>query len=231
MKNIVIIGAGKGIGLKATEILSQAENIFAFSRSITPELDDLNSTNLEFDSLLSDYSIFDSLPETIDALVYCPGSINLKPFHRISEDEFLQDYKQNVLRAIKTIQYLLPRLKKSGNGNIVLFSSVAVQIGMTFHSVVSSSKGAIEGLTRSLAAELAPNIRVNCIAPSLTITSLSEKLTATEEKIENAAQRHPLKRIGKTEDIAEMVAFLVSDKSSWITGQILHIDGGMSSIK
>ena len=231
MKNIVIIGAGKGIGLKATEILSQAENIFAFSRSITPELDDLNSTNLEFDSLLSDYSIFDSLPETIDALVYCPGSINLKPFHRISEDEFLQDYKQNVLGAIKTIQYLLPRLKKSGNGNIVLFSSVAVQIGMTFHSVVSSSKGAIEGLTRSLAAELAPNIRVNCIAPSLTITSLSEKLTATEEKIENAAQRHPLKRIGKTEDIAEMVAFLVSDKSSWITGQILHIDGGMSSIK
>ena len=231
MKNIVIIGAGKGIGLKATEILSQSENIFSYSRSITPELEDLSSTNFEFDSLQSDYSIFDSLPEVIDALVYCPGSINLKPFHRISEDEFLQDYKQNVLGAIKTIQYLLPRLKKSGNGNIVLFSSVAVQIGMTFHTVVSSSKGAIEGLTRSLAAELAPNIRVNCIAPSLTITSLSEKLTATEEKIENAAQRHPLKRIGKPEDIAEMVAFLVSEKSSWITGQILHIDGGMSTIK
>jgi 3-oxoacyl-[acyl-carrier protein] reductase len=165
------------------------------------------------------------------SIIFCPGSITLKPFHRITEEEFLADFHQNVLGAAKAIQFFLPRLKKSNQASIILFSSVAAQVGMMFHASVAISKGAIESLTKSLAAEYAPSIRVNCIAPSLTLTSLAEKLTSSPEKIENAAQRHPLKRIGTANDIAEMAVFLSSDKSSWITGQIFHVDGGMSSLK
>ncbi len=126
---------------------------------------------------------------------------------------------------------ILPRLKKVENSSIVLFSTVAVQTGLPFHTQVAASKGAIEGLTKALAAELAPKVRVNCIAPSLTNTPLAASLLNTDQKVEANAQRHPLKRIGSTEDIANMAMFLLSDKASWITGQILHVDGGMSSIK
>ena len=126
---------------------------------------------------------------------------------------------------------MLPRLKKSGNASIVLFSTVAVQSGLPFHTQVAASKGALEGLTKALAAELAPTIRVNCIAPSLTDTPLAASLLNTEQKKEAIALRHPLKRIGTAGDIANMASFLLSPKASWITGQILHVDGGMSSLK
>jgi NAD(P)-dependent dehydrogenase (short-subunit alcohol dehydrogenase family) len=135
------------------------------------------------------------------------------------------------LGAIKSIQAVISRLKKSEIGSIVLFSTVAVQVGLSFHTQVSTSKGAIEGLTRALAAEYAPKIRVNCVAPSLTDTPLAFSLLNTEQKIEANAQRHPLKRIGTTDDIANIVEFLVSSKASWITGQIIHVDGGISTLK
>lgn len=231
MKNTVIIGAGKGIGLATATVLKEEHKVFAFTRNLTDELLNLDLNSSEFDSNQFENSSFDHLPEQIDNLVFCPGSILLKPFHRIAEAEFQSDFNQNVLGAIRVIQALLPKLKKSPTASIVLFSTVAVQTGMTFHSSVSVSKGAIEGLTRSLAAELSPSIRVNCIAPSLVESSLSEKLTSSPEKIENAAQRHPLKRIGKAEDLASMVKFLVEDSSSWITGQILAVDGGMGVLK
>ena len=173
----------------------------------------------------------DFLPEQLDALVFCPGAITLKPFARIKPEEFMADYQLQLLGAVKVIQAVLPKLKASGSASVVLFSTIAVQTGFSFHSMVSASKGAIEGLTKALAAELAPNIRVNCIAPSITNTPLAAQLLSTPEKVEANKQRHPLKKIGEATDIANMVAFLVSEQSAWMTGQVMHLDGGMSTIK
>jgi NAD(P)-dependent dehydrogenase (short-subunit alcohol dehydrogenase family) len=179
--------------------------------------------------VLDDFSELDFVPDTLDGLVYCPGSINLRPFVRIKPEQFIEDYNLQVMGAVKTFQAVIPRLKKS-KGAIVMYSTVAVQTGFNFHSMVAASKGAIEGITRSLAAELAPDIRVNAIAPSITDTPLAAKLLSSEDKKEANAQLHPLKKIGLPEDIAEMAAFMLSDKSSWITGQIIPVDGGKSSI-
>ena len=171
------------------------------------------------------------MPDELSGVVYCPGSINLRPFERIKPEDFEADYKLQVIGAIRIIQMALPRLKKAENASIVLFSTLAVQTGLNFHTQVAASKGAIEGLTKSLAAEFAPKIRVNCIAPSLTNTPLAASLVNTDQKMDASAQRHPLKRVGSVNDISEMACFLLSEKSSWTTGQILHVDGGMSSIK
>jgi NAD(P)-dependent dehydrogenase (short-subunit alcohol dehydrogenase family) len=171
------------------------------------------------------------IPPVLHGLVYCPGAIQLKPFHRISGDEFMKDYQLQVVGAINAIQKFLPSLKASGNGSVILFSTVAVQSGFSFHSMVSASKGAIEGLTRALSAELAPVIRVNCIAPSLTDTPLASTLLNTPEKRLANGERHPLKRIGKAEDISALASFLLSDESGWITGQIIHADGGIGTIR
>jgi NAD(P)-dependent dehydrogenase (short-subunit alcohol dehydrogenase family) len=173
----------------------------------------------------------DWLPESLDGLIYCPGKIQLQAFNRSSTDHFLKDYEIQVLGAIKTIQACLPLLKKAQQANILLFSTVAVSTGMNFHSVVSSSKGAIEGLCKALAAELAPSISVNCIAPSLTDTPLAANLLNTEQKREAAAQRHPLKRIGNAEDIAAMACHIVSLGGKFMTGQTVIMDGGLSSIR
>jgi NAD(P)-dependent dehydrogenase (short-subunit alcohol dehydrogenase family) len=173
----------------------------------------------------------DFIPETIDGLVYCVGSINLKPFKRIKPENFLEDFSLQVVGAIKVLQRITPHFKNSEAPSVVFFSTVAVQNGFNFHSQVSTSKGAIEGLTRALAAELAPAIRVNCIAPSLTQTPLASKLLSSEEKIEANDKRHPLGRIGQPEDLAQMAQFLLSSKSGWITGQVFGVDGGMSVVK
>jgi NAD(P)-dependent dehydrogenase (short-subunit alcohol dehydrogenase family) len=229
MKNILIVGASSGIGKASAELLSKDHQVWATYNSHPTE----SSTNCSFHQVnVLDESIdFSFLPEQIDALVYCPGAINLKPFARIKAADFLADYELQVLGAIKIIQAVLPKMKSSESASIVLFSTVAVQAGFNFHSIVSASKGAIEGLTRALSAELAPKIRVNCIAPSITDTALAAGLLNTPEKIEANAQRHPLKKIGKAEDIANAVAFLISEQSAWMTGQVLKIDGGMSVIK
>lgn len=174
---------------------------------------------------------FPEITEPLDGLVYFPGTINLKPFHRYKQEEVMNDVTVNVLGAFQSIQKYLPNLKQGSNPSIVLFSSVAATTGMTFHSSIAMAKGAIEGLTRSLAAEFAPTIRVNAIAPSLTNTPLGEKFLSTPEKMEASAQRNPMKMVGTTADLSNSIEFLLSEKSSWITGQILHVDGGMGSLR
>ncbi len=223
-KNIVIVGGNSGIGQATAQILKeQGANLFLYSKS---------GEGTEALDTSKDFEAIPNLPEVIDGVVYCPGTINLKPFHRISIADFQQELEVNFLGAVRILQACMKGLKKSGNGSVVLYSTVAVQTGMGFHSGISSAKGAIEGLTRSLAAEWAPShIRVNAIAPSLTDTPLASSLLSTEEKKEASNKRHPLGRIGTPEDIAASTVFLLSKDSSWMTGQILHLDGGMSSLK
>jgi NAD(P)-dependent dehydrogenase (short-subunit alcohol dehydrogenase family) len=229
MKNYLIIGGSTGIGLATANILSNlGSNVYATYNQTVTESNKIIYFKLDAKEELPDLSF---LPETLDGLVYCPGRINLKPFARIKSEDFLEDYQIQVIGAIKIIQAVLPRLKKAESSSIVLFSTVAVQTGFSFHSIVSSSKGALEGLTRALAAELAPSIRVNCIAPSITDTPLAGAILNTDEKKEANAMRHPLKKIGSAEEIAQAVEFLLSNKSAWMTAQVLHIDGGMSNLR
>ena len=229
MKNYLIIGASSGIGKALAENLSAENKVFGSYNNIAKE----NGNNISYYKInvLDENIDLSFLPEILHGIVYCPGSINLKPFARIKPEDFLNDYALQVVGAVKIIQAVLPKLKAAENASVILFSTVAVQVGFNFHSLVSSSKGAVEGLARALAAELAPNIRVNCIAPSITDTPLAASLLNTPEKKEANALRHPLKKIGTPENIADLAAFLLSDKASWITGQIIHADGGMSAIK
>ena len=231
MKNVLIIGGSSGIGLALShQLTSQGHQVFSTYNTNKKDQLHTNEKSIHFD-VLSDELDADFLPETIDALVYCPGSINLMPFARIKPSDFAKDFELQVNGGIRVLQTVLPKLKKGTNPSVVFFSTVAVQTGFNFHTQVSTSKGAIEGLTRALAAELSPTIRVNAIAPSLTDTPLASKLLNTETKREANADRHPLKSIGQPEDIAEMANFLISDQSRWITGQIIHVDGGSSAIK
>lgn len=178
-----------------------------------------------------EFGQFPTLEGVIDGLVYFPGTINLKPFHRLTEADFLNDYRINSLGAVAFVQSYLASLKKSNVGSIVFISTVAVSTGMPFHSSIAMAKGAIEGLTKSLAAEFAPTIRVNCIAPSLVNTPLGEKFINSPEKLEASQKRNPLKKVGEALDLANAVDFLLSDKSSWITGQVIAVDGGMNNLK
>lgn len=230
MKNILIVGAGKGIGLATAELLKD-HNLITISRNSTKELDDLDTQFFELDVSKDDFSeLF--LPEELHGLVFCPGSINLRPFNRLTEEDFLADFNQNFMGAVRTIQKCLPILKKSKSASIVLFSTVAAKVGMPFHTSIAASKGAIEGFAKSLAAELAAaNVRVNVIAPSLSDTSLASQLLSTEEKRAASAKRHPLQRIGSPNDSAQLVQFLLSDNSSWMTGQVIGLDGGLGNIK
>jgi 3-oxoacyl-[acyl-carrier protein] reductase len=226
MGTFIFAGASSAIAAASAELLKAiGHQVIGISRK-----DDLNLYS-DFKSV-QNYD-FDSLPNIegpVDGLVYFPGTINLKPFHRISNAEFRSDFEVNVEGAIAFIQKYLPNLKQSPSPSVVLFSSVAAGLGMPFHASISVSKGAIESLAKSLAAEYAPNIRFNCIAPSLTHTPLSEKFVATEEKREAARQRNPMKKVGEPNEIAEAVHFLLA-KATWMTGEILHIDGGLTSTR
>ena len=229
MKNYLIIGASSGIGKAIAEKLAQKGHMVHATYNRKQVQSTANITFHHLD-VTSDFTL-DFVPSVLDGIVYCPGSINLKPFKRIKASDFLADLNLQVIGAIKIIQLALPALQKSDQASILLFSSVAVQSGYNFHSQVAVSKGAIEGLTKALAAEFAPTIRVNAIAPSLTDTPLAAKLLNSEQKRTANAQRHPLKRIGSVDDIAQSALFLLSNNSSWITGQIIPVDGGMSAIK
>jgi NAD(P)-dependent dehydrogenase (short-subunit alcohol dehydrogenase family) len=231
MKTYVIIGASSGIGRElALKLVGEGHKVIGTYYK-DPVENDKSGIEYHYLDVMDEEMNLDFLPENLDGLVYCPGSINLKPFHRFKPKEFADDYKLQVLGAVKTIQSAFPALKAENGGSIVLFSTVAVQSGFNFHSQVAASKGAIEGLVRSLAAEFAPKIRVNGIAPSLTNTPMASRILNNDQKKEANAQKHPLKRVGETKDIANAAEFLLTDKSDWITGQIIPVDGGMSSVK
>jgi NAD(P)-dependent dehydrogenase (short-subunit alcohol dehydrogenase family) len=189
----------------------------------------MNITHIPFDAA-TDVLDTSLLPEVIDGFVYCPGSINLRPFRGLKPEAFESDLQINFISMIKVLQSVLPNLSAANQSSVVLFSSVAAGMGMPFHTSVAAAKGAIEGFAKALAAEYAPKIRVNVIAPSLTDTPLAEKFLNNEEKKEKSAQRHPLKRVGTAEDMAKTARFLLSEDSSWVSGQVFHVDGGMSTL-
>ncbi len=227
MKTTLIVGASSGIGYAlAQNLINNNQSVISLSRN-KPDLE--NIEHYSYDVLSNEQ--LPQISQQIDGIVYCPGSINLKPFRTLKHQDFITELELNVLGAIKILQAYSSNLVQSKNASVVFFSTVAVQTGMPFHSSVAVSKGALEGLTRALAAEFAPKIRVNCIAPSLTQTPLAGKLINTTEKLEAGANRHPLKRIGTASDIANAAEFLLSEKASWVTGQVIHIDGGMSTLK
>lgn len=231
-KNILIIGASSGIGhALALSLQEQGATLFTAGRR-QPE--GITSTHMHWDVNEPAADALNQLPDQLHGLVYAPGTINLKPFQRLQPADYQADLQVNVLGAISAIHATLALLKKPKGASVVLFSTVAAKLGMGLHSSVSVAKSAVEGLTKSLAAEFAPfNIRVNAIAPSLTDTPLAESkgLLGTPEKREAADKRHPLNRVGTAEDIAGMAAYLLGDQATWITGQIIGIDGGMGSLK
>lgn len=228
----LIVGGSSGIGLEvARSLSSEGADVHVVSRQPGPLGDIQGIHHIAADVVEAPFPV-DEVPSVLDGLVYCPGSILLKPFARLEERDFLNDLNINLMGAVKTIKAGIPALRKSTHGGaIVLFSTVAVKMGMPFHSSIASAKGAVEGLTRSLAAELAPKIRVNAIAPSLTDTPLAAPLLASEERRNASAQQHPMKRIGQPQDIAAAVRFLLKTESSWMTGQIIAVDGGMGELR
>ena len=228
MKNILLIGGSHGIGLEIATNLSENNTVIVASRT-NENLQNLNVKHIYFDAT-TDVLDLKMLPETIDGFVYCPGSINLKPFKNLKIEQFQEDLEINYLNLVKVFQTVLPKLLKSSQSSVVLFSSVAATTGMPFHSSIAGAKAAVEGFAKAIAAEFAPKIRVNTIAPSITNTPLSEKFLNSDVKMERSAERHPLKKVGQPKDIAQMAQFLLSEDSSWITGQVFHVDGGMSTL-
>ncbi len=232
-KNIIVVGGTSGIGLAvARQLQSQGANVTVASRKNSDELQASGIRHIALDTTQDIGALTAELPEALHGVVYCPGTINLKPFTRLTEEDFLQDWRVNFMGAVKVLQAAVPNLKKAQGASVVLFSTVAAGTGMNFHASIASAKGALEGLTRSLAAEFAASrIRFNAIAPSLTDTPLAGNLLATPEKREASDKRHPLGRVGTAEELAKMAVFLLSDDAAWITGQIMHVDGGMSALK
>lgn len=225
-KNILLIGGSTGIGLATAKLLIESHEVCIASRS-SDSLTGLDIHHLPFDVTTDDLSTLE-IPDELSGFVYCPGSINLRPFKGLKPEAFEVDFQINVMGFVKSLQAVLPKL--TANSSVVLYSTVAVKVGMPFHASVAASKGALEGLGKSLAAELAPKTRVNVIAPSITNTPMADRFLNNEAKMEKSAQRHPLKRVGQADDIAALTRFLLSDESSWMTGQILGLDGGMSTL-
>ena len=227
MKTIIIVGGSRGIGRATLEALLPNNKLINISRN-APDLHHVNLTHYNCDV------ISDELPNieaAADGLIYCPGSINLKPFKRLSLEDFRTDFEINVIGAIKSIQAYSTALMGSESGSIVLFSTVATSMGMPFHASVSTAKSAVEGLMKSVAADLAPKVRVNAIAPTITQTDLAAKLLRNERMVDNTIQRHPLKKFLDPSEVASMVEYLISDVSKSISGQVFKLDCGIVSLK
>lgn len=227
-KKILIIGGSHGIGLETTRLLAQDHDVYVGART-RENLDQINCQYFSFDALKDDITSAE-LPDSLDGFVYCPGSINLKPFKMLKPEDFEKELQLNFLSLVKVLHGILPKLKSAERASLIFFSTVAVKVGMPFHTSIAAAKGAVEAFARSLAAEFAPSLRVNVVAPSLTDTRLAERLVSNESKRKMLEERHPLKRIGEAKDIANLVEYLISDKSSWMTGQTLGMDGGLSSL-
>lgn len=226
-KNYIIAGASSSMAKTLTvQLKEQGHTVIGISTKTEVEGYDEVYTIPNYHE-----STYPELEIPINGLIYFPGSINLKPFARLSSEDFINDFNINALGAVKFIQAYLKNMKLAGNSSVVFVSSVAATCGMPYHSSIAMAKAAVEGLTISLAAELAPSVRVNAVAPSLTNTTLSEKFLNTPDKTEVAQKRNPLKQIGKPEDISNAIEFLISDKSGWVTGQIISVDGGMNNLK
>ena len=225
-KTFVVVGASSGIGHAiATSLLAQGNRVITISRN-TPDL--IGNEHLQADVLGADLENIPA-PENINGLVYAPGSINLKPFRGLKISDFQADLNVNLLGAVNVLQWAQKSF--AADASVVLFSTVAVSQGMPFHASVAAAKGAVEGLVRSLAAEWAPKVRVNAVAPSLTDTPLAERLLNNDAKREGAAKRHPLQRFGTAQDVANAALFLLGDESRWMTGQVLGVDGGISTLR
>ena len=226
MRNILIIGGTKGIGKAIVDLLVNENNVICMSRNST-EFSHNNYSHITFDSINDEFPDF----EKVDTLIYCPGSINLKPISSLSVEDFRKDFEINVIGAVKAIKKYIPLLKKGFNPSILLFSTVATKLGMPYHASVSASKSAIDGIVKTLGAELAPKIRINAIAPTLTKTELASKILRNDKVVENMIERHPLKKILSPEEVAKMSEFLISENASSISGQIINMDAGIVSFK
>lgn len=227
-KNILVIGGNSLIGQEVIKLSnSEGDNVIATSRS-TIDLPLKNFIQLDPNE---DLSGLDALPDSIDALLYCPGSISLKSIQRMDISDIREDFRINVEGAFNIIKKVLPNLKKDNGASVVFISSVAANSGMTFHSSIATSKAALEGFARSLASELAPRVAINCVAPSLTNTPMAEHLLDNEKKLQSSQERHPLNSIGDPVKVAKVIYNLFSAKEDWITGQTLSIDGGLSSLR
>jgi len=225
-KNILMIGGSKGIGLAIAKQLSQEHTLYIASRDLG-NLDEIRVHHIPFDVTKDDLAPT-LLPDELHGFVYLPGSISLKPFKMLDTDTFYKDMELNFFGLVKVIKNIIHKMAEGAS--MVFFSSVAVKIGMPFHTSVAASKGAIEGFAKSLAAEYAPKIRVNVIAPSLTDTPLASRLLSNDKKRELMANRHPLKKIGSPLDMANIAVFLLSDESAWMSGQVIGVDGGLSTL-
>jgi NAD(P)-dependent dehydrogenase (short-subunit alcohol dehydrogenase family) len=231
---IVIFGANGGIGESLALILKEkGHDIFLTARDIG-SISHLNAPSASVD-IRNPEQIEAAIAQAdqgdgIKGLAYCIGSITLKPLKATKDEDFLKSYEVNVMGALRALRAAEKSLKKAG-GSVVLFSSIAVQQGFSNHSVISTAKGAIEGLVKCMAAEWAPHIRVNGIAPSLTDTAIAKPLLSSEAMAKAIADMHPIPRIGTAEDSAQAAAYLLSPESQWVTGQIFHVDGGRSSLR
>ena len=227
-KKILIIGASSGIGQSIAQMaVAQGAEVISASRN-KPNISGVTHYHLDINDQEPDLSF---IPEVLDGLVYCPGTINLKPFHRLSLSDFQHDLDINVLGAVKAIQKYLPILKNGDKPSIILFSTVAAKLGMPYHASIATAKSGVEGLVKSLGAELAPTIRINAIAPTVTDTELASKLLRNEKMIENITERHPLKKFLNPEEVADMAEFLLSNKSASISGQTFQMDCGIVTFK
>ncbi len=231
-KNILVVGGSSGIGLETVkQLVGQGHKVLVANRSENSDLYNLGVPWIQLD-VLNQMIELNEIPSELHGLVYAPGSINLKPFHRFSLNDFQQDFEINVLGAVKVLQNVYKNLKAAKGASVILFSTVAAQTGMSFHSSIATAKAGLEGLARSLAAEwAAQQIRINVIAPSITDTPLAEKLLSTEEKKAASAKRHPLQMYGDPAKMASLAAYLLSDNAEFITGQVLKADGGISATR